>query len=298
MIAFVCWLACFCVAGRAFVRREQLSRRDLGIRAAAAAILGIIAFVAGPNGLVLQKLIARLLMPAAWVWNLAWIAFVVGVALSRRRLAILGAVSGALLTVAGSQAVGEALNHWLERDYQRDPFAQGEFEAVFVLGGGVDIAPHPRFQIGSSGDRVVLAARLHHAGVAKQVVISGTVIEGLAETFDSVTATDMILRELGVPATAIVKQSGHTRNTREEAAAAARLMRERGWKRVGLVTSAWHMRRALALFERAGVPAVPLAADYRGALRWDGLYSLVPRDIGYHSVSKAAWEVLGAAVGF
>lgn len=298
MIAFVCWLACFCVAGRAFVQRKQLARRVLGVRVGVAVALGIAAFVAGPSGLVLQKLVARLVMPAAWVWDLAWIAFVVGVSLSRRRLAILGAVCGSLLTIAGSQAVGEALNHWLERDYQRDPFAQGEFEAVFVLGGGVDLAPHPRYQLGSSGDRVVLAARLQHAGIAKRLVISGTVIEGLTETFDSMSATDMILRELGVPPDAIVKQVGDTRNTREEAAAAARLLRERGWKRVGLITSAWHMRRALALFQRAGVPAVPLAADYRGALRWDGLYSLVPRDVGYHMVSKAAWEVLGTAVGF
>lgn len=298
MIAFVAWLACLCLLARAWVRRTQLSRRALAIHVGGGVTAGVLAFVLGPSGLVLQKIIARLVMPAAWVWDLAWIAFVAGVARARKRLAIMGAVCGTLLTIAGSQAVGEAMHHWLERDYQRDPFAQGTFDAVFVLGGGVDIAPHPRFQLGSSGDRVVLAARLQNTGIAKQLVVSGSQIEGLAETFDSASATTMILRDLGVPADAIIVQPGPTRNTREEAAAAARLVRERGWTRVGLITSAWHMRRAMALFDAQGIRAVPLPADFRGALRWDGLYSIVPRDIGFHMVSKASWELLGTLVGF
>lgn len=298
MIAFVCWLACFCLLGRTLATRTQLTRKQLGLRVGAGIALAILAIVFGPAGLVMQKVLARLVMPAAWVWNLAWLAFVVGVARAQRRLAIAGAIVGSLLTFAGSQAVGEAMNHWLERDYQRDPFAQGSFDAVFVLGGGVDAAPHSHYQLGSSGDRVVLAARLQHASLAKQLVISGTQIEGLAETFDSASATDMILRDLGVPPDAIIKQPGHTRNTREEAAGAARLIREHHWNRVGVITSAWHMRRALALFDHEGVRAVPLPADFRGALRWDGLYSIVPRDAGYFMVSKASWELLGAAVGF
>lgn len=298
MIAFVCWLGCFCVLARAWVLRAQLSRKQRILRGAAGFALGVAAFVAGPSGLVLQKLVARLVMPAAWVWDLAWIAFVVGVARAWRRLALAGAVVGVLLTIAGSEALGQAMNHWLERDYRDDPYAKGSFDAVFVLGGGIDVAPHPSYELGPSGDRVALAARLHHRGLAKHLVISGTVIEGLAETFDNVAATDLILRELGVPATAIVRQSGPTRNTREEATAAVRLVRERGWTRVAVLTSAWHMRRAHALFERAGLDAVPLAADHRGSLQWEGLYSIVPRDAGYYLVSKASWELLGAAVGF
>lgn len=298
MIAFVCWLGCFCVLARAWVVRAQLSRKQRIVRGAAGAALAAIAIVAGPSGLVVQKLVARLVMPAAWVWDLAWLAFVVGIARARRRLAIAGAVVGVLLTLAGSEAIGQAMTYWLERDHRDDPYAKGSFDAVFLLGGGVDLAPHPSYELGPAGDRVALAARLHHRGLTKHIVISGTVIEGLSETFDNVSATDLILRELGVPAEAIVRQPGATRNTREEAAAAARLIRERGWTRVGVLTSAWHMRRALALFERAGVHGVPLAADHRGSLQWDGLYSIVPRDAGYYLVSKASWELLGAAIGF
>lgn len=298
MIAFLAWLACLCLLGRGFVRRKEASRRTLGLHAGGGVALGVVAVLTGPSGLVLQKIIARLVMPAAWVWDLAWLAFVVGVARAQKRLATAGAIIGVLLTLAGSQAIGEAMFDWLERDYRRDPFAQGPFDAVIVLGGGVDLASHGQYQLGSSGDRVVLAARLYHAGQAKQLVISGTVIEGLSETFDSRLGTEKILLGLGVPASAIVSQPGHTRNTREEAAGAATLAGAHGWQRVAVVTSAFHMRRSLALFDAQKLAVTPLAADFRGARRWDGLYSIVPRDIGFYLVSKASWEVLGAAVGF
>jgi len=52
---------------------------------------------------------------------------------------------------------------------------------------------------------------------------------------------------------------GRIRNTREEAAAVARLCRERGWARVLAVTSPTHTRRAAAALEKEGlvVSAVP-----------------------------------------
>jgi uncharacterized SAM-binding protein YcdF (DUF218 family) len=297
MLAFVGWLACWCTIARAIVLRATLSRRQLGAWLAIGVAAGIGALLVGPGGLVLQKVVARLVMPAAWAWDAAWLAVVYGVARARRRIIAFGAAAGILLTFAGSEAVGHALFHWLERDYQADPYAQGSFDAVFVLGGGIETAPHAHFELGAAGDRVVLGARLYHRGLATRLVITGTPIEGLHGA-DSVTATRTVLRDLGVPGDAIVEPSRATRNTREEARAAADLVRSTGWQRVALVTSAWHMRRARALFRDAGVDAVPLPADHRGELRWDGLYSIVPLDAGYYMVSKASWELLGALVGF
>jgi len=66
---------------------------------------------------------------------------------------------------------------------------------------------------------------------------------------------------------------------------------------VGLLTSAWHLRRAEGLFRGAGVDVVPLAADHVGPPTWDGLYSVVPVGMGAWLQQRAAWEWLGAAVG-
>jgi uncharacterized SAM-binding protein YcdF (DUF218 family) len=45
-------------------------------------------------------------------------------------------------------------------------------------------------------------------------------------------------------------------STREEALSVARLVADHRWSRVILVTTPLHMRRAAAVFHRAGVPAL------------------------------------------
>jgi uncharacterized SAM-binding protein YcdF (DUF218 family) len=64
---------------------------------------------------------------------------------------------------------------------------------------------------------------------------------------------DVIGRDLesyGVPASSIVKFPHRAANTREEAEALKVLVASRGWKRVLIVTSNYHTRRALFIFDR------------------------------------------------
>ena len=62
------------------------------------------------------------------------------------------------------------------------------------------------------------------------------------------------MRELGLhfPIEAV----GPVQNTHDEAEVVSTLARRRGWDRVILVTDPWHMRRAAAVFEKAGVHVV------------------------------------------
>ena len=53
-----------------------------------------------------------------------------------------------------------------------------------------------------------------------------------------------------------------SRTTHDNAVFTKRLLAERGLRRVLLVTSAMHMRRALATFNSAGIDAVPAATDF------------------------------------
>jgi uncharacterized SAM-binding protein YcdF (DUF218 family) len=98
-----------------------------------------------------------------------------------------------------------------------------------------------------AGDRAAHAGDLYRAGLAPQVVASGRLVRpyaGMAE---------MIERDLesrGVPAKSIVKFSQRAANTREEAEALRGLVSSRGWKRVLVVTSNYHARRARFIFGR------------------------------------------------
>ena len=98
-----------------------------------------------------------------------------------------------------------------------------------------------------AGDRAFRSAELYRAGVAPVVVSSGRMLRknvSLAE----IMAHD--LESFGVPGGAIVKLDHRAQNTREEANEVSRLVSSRGWKRVFLVTSNYHARRARFIFER------------------------------------------------
>lgn len=295
MVLFFALAAAVVVFGRSFAAPDgsgQWRRRHL-LRVCGLLLLGV-AFAAAPTGLVLSKSIARMLLPL----GLLWLSLVVVTLLRLIKKQRAAAALLLLLTVTllGSEPLGQQLMEALEAPYQSDPFGEEALDAVVVLGGGAQEAPHAHHELGPSGDRIFLGARLWHAGKTPLLVTTGTPIEGFQRPFDSLAATTTMWREVGVPAAAIVQVTG-TRTTSEEAAAVAKLARERGWQRIGLVTSAWHLRRAERLFASRGVSVVPLAADHRGAPTWDGIYSLIPVGNGAYLQQKAAWEWLGAAVG-
>jgi uncharacterized SAM-binding protein YcdF (DUF218 family) len=98
-----------------------------------------------------------------------------------------------------------------------------------------------------AADRAFHAAELYREGVAPMVVASGRMLR------QNVSLADVMehdLKSFGVPAASIVKLAHRAQNTREEADEDARLIQTRGWKRVLVVTSNYHARRARFIFGR------------------------------------------------
>jgi uncharacterized SAM-binding protein YcdF (DUF218 family) len=97
------------------------------------------------------------------------------------------------------------------------------------------------------GDRATRAAQLFKDGMAPRIVASGRYLRPYA------TIAELEQRDLtdhGVPAAAIVRFDQHAGNTKDEAAALTQLISSRGWKRILLVTSNYHTRRARYICER------------------------------------------------
>jgi len=106
-----------------------------------------------------------------------------------------------------------------------------------------------------AADRAFHAAELYREGVAPVVVASGRMLR------QNVSMADVMehdLKSFGVPASSIVKLSHRAQNTREEAVESARLIQTRGWKRVLVVTSNYHARRARFIYERVLPSSVSL----------------------------------------
>jgi uncharacterized SAM-binding protein YcdF (DUF218 family) len=122
----------------------------------------------------------------------------------------------------------------------------GPAEAIVVLGGFVN-------RDGSLGDsslrRAVAGIALHRQGLAPRLVFLGMYAEAEVRARLAVT--------LGVERGAILTEKDEP-TTRGEAARMRTVLGERlGVRRVLLVTDAVHMRRARALFERAGFTVRP-----------------------------------------
>ena len=289
------------IAAKAWVtwrdRAERTPAWWLGLGTIAAG-LGALAVVAGQD-LTVQKGLALLVMPAGLAWLL--LAGLAGVAWARRRrgTALATAAAWLLYTLAGNVWLGSALLAGLEsripvRDLATLP---GVFDAVFVLGGGTTLGSDGRPQLGSGGDRLVLAAQLFAERKALRLIASGTSIAGLDQERDLAQETVTLWRAMGVPAEVIGAIPTPAVNTRQEIAAYKRMVDERHWRDVALVSSAWHLPRALALCAQAGLSVTPLGADRRGRLPSWSPYYLIPQSCGFEAVQAACWEHLGRWTG-
>lgn len=261
----------------------------------AAVVVMIVGIALGPRSYELVKSIGTLLMPAGLVWTL--VLLLLGLAIAFR-----GAVDIALLsivavayTVGGSAVVGAALTESLESGfYEVDPFA-ATYDVVHVLGGGTASRKQYVYLAGS-GDRVALAARLYNQGNTALLLTTGSTPPSYERGHDSARATARIWRSLGIPERAIIVRS-QPHDTEDELRLLAELVAEHNWQRVGMVTSARHMPRAMNLAEKYGVDVSPLPAGFSGGVSFMGFRSMIPTGAGFASMHAACWEYVGRVGG-
>ena len=248
--------------------------------------------------LELQKTLAQLIMPSGLLWLLL---LALTLLLARRRQwlpAALALAGWGLFGIAGNHYVGAALLAGLERTVPAVDLAKVEpFDAVFVLGGGTEIDPAGRPILGTSGDRVFTAARLWHQGKAGCLVASGVAWDAPGGLRDGGQETRALWLALGIPDRAMLVVKEPCRITREEIAAYRKLQDSHHWQRIALVSSAWHLPRALRLAAKAGLAVTPVGSDWRGRPQAFQLQRLVPTGEGLENTRYACWERLGAWVG-
>lgn len=137
-------------------------------------------------------------------------------------------------------------------------------EVLVVLGGGTEPASPPRttVEINGAGDRVLYAAELYKQGKAPFILLSGGDIEWLSSG-STTPAQDMaaLLVQMGVPESALWLEN-ESMNTYENALYAKEFLDEQDIDQILLVTSAMHMPRAVALFEKQGFEVTPLPVDF------------------------------------
>jgi uncharacterized SAM-binding protein YcdF (DUF218 family) len=211
----------------------------------------------------LSKRIDVLVSPFTWALAAAAVAVVLA---ARRRTAgaALAAVALALLAGFGSPAVASRLSAWVEAPARPSYVPGTTYDVVVVLSGMVD-GPASRAsgetELSDKADRIVRGFELLRSGAARHVLLSG----GPAP--DGPSEADRLAAKLvawGIAPDRIVVEPRST-NTHENAVESARLIAQRGWRRVLLVTSAAHMPRAAGCFHAVGLRPDTLPVDHHAS---------------------------------
>ncbi len=226
--------------------------------------------------LYLSKLLPPFIYPVGLITILILVALLSSRSPKLQRLSLLLALG--VLFIAGNSWVANGLLRSLEWRYI--PLAEiPHADVIVLLGGGTNPADYPRSMVefNSAGDRVLYAAQLYHQGKADHILASGGTIEWLNAN-DTTAAQEMasLLGLLQVPEDALWLEED-SRNTHENAVNTHAILAPMGIDRIILVTSAIHMPRSVALFERLGFDVIPAPTDYRiTQTEWDRLRSPNP----------------------
>jgi len=223
------------------------------IRAAGAGI-----FLTAATWLVLGALGVPALMGLGLISDLPWVVLL-GAALGALGLT---PVFRALLAVS---VVSVFLVSWFPffdnrmRDMVRsDPLGGREVDAVVVLSGNLT----PEGRIGSEAlGRLLAGLELRHRFRARHLVLTSIrrVLRG--DTLSSEGDQRALVARLDPEA--VFHLVGPVRNTHDEAVATSGLARQQRWRRIAVVTSPLHTRRACAVFERQGLAVVCRPSDSR-----------------------------------
>jgi uncharacterized SAM-binding protein YcdF (DUF218 family) len=227
----------------------------------------------------------------------------------RKRLQSLGKLLQAFavlwLWLWSLPAMSFALIAHLESNYPAKPMVDiPTADAIVVLGGAIAPPMPPQYpypNLNNRGDRIWQGARLYHAGKAPIVILSGA-FDPKISPLSEADAMAMFMEDLGVPASAL-RIEGESLTTAENAQYVARLLKphlaaiadgsDRGTSHILLVTSAIHLYRAKALFEKEGFIVEPVAIDHEAVFKPTGIKAWVPDADALAGSAKAIKEQVG-----
>ncbi len=233
--------------------------------------------------------------PSTLVLLFLLLAFVLLLVRRRRGAGLSLLVALALVFLGSSPLVSDVYNRH-ERQYTPIPVAQSPTaDAIVLLAGDISIPIPPRVESQVRGNRSVHTFRLYRAGKAPLIIVSGGNVFRQEGFRPEAAYTADLLQEWGIPQSAIIFE-GNSRNTRENALETSRFLKNRQLNRVLLVTSAFHMPRALATFRGVGIDAIPSPSSISAELDQPTLLNWIPSLDGLGTMQSVVHEKIGIFV--
>ena len=177
------------------------------------------------------------------------------------KICIINLLTGISLLAFSMAPVSDAMLMWLEYSFIIPKNQVGD--VIILMGGGVyDKAPDMSGNGSPSEDmlgRVITAVRLQKK-LGVPVIVSGGA--AFKERAAEAPIVKRFLTDLGVPPDKVILED-KSRDTIENARFTQSICKKNGYKKPILVTSAYHMKRAVMSFKKIKMDVLPFPAHYR-----------------------------------
>ncbi len=126
-----------------------------------------------------------------------------------------------------------------------------------------DRDPNDRVYFHRGADRVIHTVQLYKAGLLEKILISGGSGRLVYEEEPEADKFKKVMVLMGVPEEVILIEN-ETRNTAESAIEVQRILKQLNYESSSclLITSAFHMRRSLATYKKAGLDLQSFSTDF------------------------------------
>jgi uncharacterized SAM-binding protein YcdF (DUF218 family) len=242
--------------------------------------------------LTASKLLALLIYPLSCSLLLCATALLLLFLKRVRGGAMLLGVAVGWLYLCSTGLFANYLMRSLEQDFPPQPLqAVHRADVIVVLGGATRGYAHQSVlpDLNQQADRLVYAAQLYKAGKAPILLLTGGVLEG---SLSEARQMQDVLSVMGIPSRAMLLEAD-SHNTHDNAVFSATMLRAQGVHRILLVTSAFHMRRARALFEAQGLEVVPAPTDFQQVTAREPIPDWLPWVSNLAQTTNALHEIAG-----
>lgn len=244
---------------------------------------------------IFSKLIEQFVIPSNFLLLFGLLGLLL-MLVRRRRLGLtLSALSILLLAVCGWSTLGALLLAPLENRFA-SPAITRPPTGVIMLGGAVDThltADRGMLAMNDGGERLTETAALAHRFPTARIFLSGGFGHIGSETDPSESAVArQFLLSVGIPAERIAMEE-KSRTTCENAEESFKALNPKPGETWLLVTSAWHMPRAVACFRAVKFDVVPYPVDFRTRLKQHWRLVNKSSSIGLEDIDIAFHEWIG-----
>jgi len=214
-----------------------------------------------------------------------------GIILKSKKISFVGIL---IFLICSLPIVSDNLIYYLEKDYQPINISTIEDADAIVVLSGMTIPIKKNndliYEFNDSIDRILAGIKLIKKNKAPYLILTrgkvpwstgkpeGEVLLNFALDFE-IKKQKMILTE-------------NVQNTDQEAKAVKKLFPNKDQKII-LVTSAFHMTRAIKVFQAVGVDVVPFPVDFQTSDKKFTLIDLIPQALAFNNTSHFIREMQG-----